>query len=132
MRKGEIVSDVTIESVGAEGNCIARIDGKVLFVKGGAPGDIVEVKLTKVKSSYLEGQIVKINTESNLRVHPFCSHYGTCGGCSFQHLNYETQLFYKQKQVIDNLERIGGLTLPAIQPTNPPYSRPTQPKTSHP
>ncbi len=119
MRKGEILSGITIESVGAEGNCIAKIDGKVLFLKGGAPGDIVEVKITKVKSSFLEGQIVKINTESDLRVHPFCSHYGTCGGCSFQHLNYETQLFYKQKQVVDNLERIGGLTLPQIQPILP-------------
>ena len=119
MKKGEVISGITIESVGAEGKCIAKIDGKVLFLKGGAPGDIVEVKLTKIKSSYLEGQIINVNTESNLRVHPFCSHYGTCGGCTFQHLNYETQLFYKEKQVIDNLERIGGLTLPPIQPILP-------------
>ena len=116
MKKGERLNDIVIETMAAEGKCIAKVDGLVIFLQGGAPGDTVEVELTKIKSNYLEGKVVTVQKLSPYRAEPFCEHFGMCGGCSWQHINYETQLTYKQQQVIDNLERIGGLTLPAITP----------------
>jgi 23S rRNA (uracil1939-C5)-methyltransferase len=116
MKKGDRLDNIEIETMAAEGKCIAKVDGLVLFIKGGAPGDTVQVKLTKIKSSFLEGEVTAIQKYSPLRTEPFCEHFGTCGGCSWQHINYETQLKYKQQQVIDNLERLGGLALPAITP----------------
>jgi len=116
MKKGDRLDNIEIETMAAEGKCIAKIDGLVIFIQGGAPGDVVEVELTKIKSSFLEGRVTAIRKLSTLRAEPFCEHFGTCGGCSWQHINYETQLKYKQQQVIDNLERIGGLTLPVLSP----------------
>jgi 23S rRNA (uracil1939-C5)-methyltransferase len=116
MKKGDILENVVIESMAAEGKCVARVDGLVLFVEGAAPGDTADISLTRIKTSFLEGNAVQIKKRSDKRVEPFCSHFGLCGGCKWQHLNYETQLFYKQQQVIDNLERLGGLTLPEMKP----------------
>jgi 23S rRNA (uracil1939-C5)-methyltransferase len=116
MKKGELLEPVVIESMAAEGKCVARIDGMVLFLEGGAPGDTVSVELTKIKTSFLEGRVKQILSPSPDRVDPVCQHFGFCGGCKWQHLRYKTQLKYKQQQVIDNLERIGVLTLPSIQP----------------
>lgn len=116
MKKGDIIEDVQVETMAAEGKCVAKLNGQVLFVSGAAPGDVVDVSLTKIKTSFLEGHAVTIKKLSPYRATPFCSHFGTCGGCSWQHIQYPTQLQYKQQQVIDNLERIGGLTLPVIQP----------------
>lgn len=103
----------------AEGKCLSRIDNQVIFLTGCAPGDVVEAEIVKVKSNFLEGRTTKIIENSPIRTTPFCRHFGTCGGCSWQHINYETQLYYKQLQVSDNLERIGGLTLPQIKPIIP-------------
>lgn len=116
MKKGDLLDNIEIETMAAEGKCLAKVDGLVLFLQGGAPGDTVQVQLTKIKSSFLEGKVTSIQKPSPLRTEPFCEHFGTCGGCSWQHINYETQLKYKQQQVIDNLERLGGLQLPAITP----------------
>jgi 23S rRNA (uracil1939-C5)-methyltransferase len=116
MKKGDVLENITIDTMAAEGKCLARLDGQVLFIQGGAPGDIVDVELTKIKSSFLEGRVKTIRKLSEARATPFCVHFGTCGGCSWQHINYETQLQYKQQQVIDNLERIGGLTIPSVRP----------------
>ncbi len=116
MKKGDRLNDIVIETMAAEGKCIAKIDGLVIFLQGGAPGDTVEVELTKIKSNYLEGKVITVQKLSPHRAEPFCEHFGICGGCSWQHINYETQLKYKQQQVVDNLERIGGLALPAISP----------------
>ncbi len=116
MKKGDILENIVIESMAAEGKCVARLDGKVLFIDGGAPGDTVHVEVTKIKSSFLEGRVHALIKPSSLRSTPFCEHFGFCGGCKWQHLQYETQLKYKQQQVIDNLERIGGLELPAVSP----------------
>lgn len=116
MKKGDRLENITIEAMAAEGKCMAKVNGQVLFIQGGAPGDVVEVELTKIKSNFLEGRAIAIQKPSPLREEPFCEHFGLCGGCSWQHINYETQLKYKQQQVIDNLERLGGLTLPAISP----------------
>ncbi len=115
MRKGDVIGNLVVETMAAEGKCVARIDGKVIFLEGGAPGDTVEAQITKIKSSFLEGRVTAITALSPDRAEPFCEHFGTCGGCSWQHIQYPTQLHYKQKQVVDNLERIGGLTLPPIR-----------------
>ena len=116
MKKGDVIEDIVVETMAAEGKCLSRIGGLVIFLEGGAPGDTVDVQLTKIKSSFLEGRVTKIKRYSDARATPFCQHFGVCGGCSWQHIQYETQLQYKQKQVVDNLERIGGLELPPIKP----------------
>ncbi|HLT71801.1 MAG TPA: TRAM domain-containing protein, partial [Cyclobacteriaceae bacterium] len=119
MQKGDLISGLTVETMAAEGKCIAHHEGRVVFLQGGAPGDVVEARIYKVKGKYLEGRVTKIEQASPNRETPFCEHFGTCGGCSWQHIDYNTQLFYKQKQVVDNLERIGGLSLPEIRPIVP-------------
>jgi 23S rRNA (uracil-5-)-methyltransferase RumA len=116
MKKGELIENIVVETMAAEGKCVARIDGQVIFLQGCAPGDVVTAELTKIKSSFLEGRVTKIQQLSPHRAEPFCSHFGTCGGCSWQHIQYAEQLKYKQQQVIDNLERIGGLELPPMKP----------------
>lgn len=116
MKKGEILENILVETMAAEGKCIAHVNGLVVFIQGCAPGDTVDIELTKIKSNFLEGRAVNIRALSPNRSQPFCMHFGTCGGCSWQHINYNAQLQYKQQQVIDNLERIGGLELPPIRP----------------
>ena len=115
MKKGEIIKDVLIDSMAAEGKCVARYNGLVVFVTGGAPGDIVDIEITKIKNHFLEGKVSSIVSFSKIRSIPFCNHFGTCGGCTWQHIDYQTQLIYKQQQVADALERIGGLTIPPIK-----------------
>jgi 23S rRNA (uracil1939-C5)-methyltransferase len=119
LKKGDILDNLLVETMASEGKTIAKTDGMVIFLQGGAPGDTVQAMVTKIKSNYLEGHVTSIQQLSPHRADPFCIHFGTCGGCSWQHVDYETQLFYKQKQVVDNLERIGGLTLPEIKPIIP-------------
>jgi 23S rRNA (uracil1939-C5)-methyltransferase len=115
MKKGDQLENIVVETMAAEGKCLSKLNGQVIFIEGAAPGDTVDIKLTKIKSAFLEGKVTAIKKLSTSRVTPFCIHFGTCGGCSWQHLNYETQLKYKQQQVVDNLQRIGGLQLPTIQ-----------------
>ncbi|MDX9782757.1 MAG: 23S rRNA (uracil(1939)-C(5))-methyltransferase RlmD [Bacteroidales bacterium] len=112
----EILEGVVIESVAAEGRSIARVNGKVLFVPFAIPGDIADIEIHRKKSGWMEGVIKRIVTPSPDRNNPFCSHYGTCGGCKWQPLPYPLQLNYKQQQVEDQLKRIGGLDLPVISP----------------
>jgi 23S rRNA (uracil1939-C5)-methyltransferase len=119
MRKGDVIEGVRVDTMAAEGKCIAKVNGLVIFLEGCAPGDLVNARLTKIKSSFLEGTVTEIAEYAPDRVDPFCIHFGLCGGCSWQHIRYETQLRYKQKQVVDNLERIGGLTLPEVSPIFP-------------
>lgn len=119
MRKGDIVENIFVETMAAEGKCVGKVNGQVIFLEGGAPGDYVDAQLTKIKSSFLEGKVSRIRQLSENRTNPFCVHFGLCGGCSWQHISYETQLQYKHKQVIDNLERLGGLTLPVVNPIFP-------------
>jgi 23S rRNA (uracil1939-C5)-methyltransferase len=116
VKKGDRLTNIIIETMAAEGKCIARIGGKVAFIDGGAPGDVVDIELTKIKSNFLEARVVSIQKFSVYRDQPFCEHFGLCGGCVWQHIQYAEQLKYKQQQVVDNLERIGGLQLPPVQP----------------
>jgi 23S rRNA (uracil1939-C5)-methyltransferase len=116
MKKGDIIEDIVVQSMAAEGKCVARLNNLVIFLEGGAPGDTVDVMLTKIKSSFLEGKVTAIKTLSPHRTQPFCIHFGRCGGCSWQHIEYAQQLEYKQQQAVDHLERIGGLQLPPVTP----------------
>jgi 23S rRNA (uracil1939-C5)-methyltransferase len=119
MKKGDIIDNILVETMAAEGKCVARINGQVIFLEGCAPGDTVSAEITRMKTSFLEGRVTAITGFSPDRTDPFCIHFGLCGGCSWQHINYQTQLQYKHKQVVDNLERIGGLVLPVVNPIMP-------------
>lgn len=106
--------NVTISAVAAEGKSIARIDDMVVFIPYGAPGDIANVKLDKKKKNYGEGHITQLVKPSELRVEPFCPHFGICGGCKWQHLPYYYQLECKQQQVADAMQRIAKVDMPPI------------------
>ena len=112
MRKKPIFEKVLIEGIAAEGKAIARVDNKVIFVPGVAPGDIVDIRVVRKKKSFFEGVAIHFHEYSKDRVEPFCDYFGTCGGCKWQHIPYELQLKYKHQQVIDNLGRIGKIELP--------------------
>ena len=125
-RKIDIVlHDVVIENIAAEGKALAhvRLDddpedstGRVLFVEFAVPGDVVDVRITRKKKNFLEGRIISITRPSPQRLEPFCSHFGLCGGCRWQPLPYEIQLAAKQRQVYDQLTRIGHLNVPEFSP----------------
>ena len=112
----QIVENVSIEAVAAEGNGLAHIDGKVLFVPKCVPGDVVNVQITRSRKGFMQGSVLKLVKESPMRQKPFCPHYGVCGGCTWQALPYSKQLEFKQQQVEDQLTRIGHLNLPPISP----------------
>ena len=111
-----LLEGITITGVAAEGKAIARVDNLVIFVPYVVPGDVVDLQIKRKKHSYAEAEAVKIHHYSDKRAVPFCQHYGVCGGCQWQVLAYPEQLKYKQQQVIDNLTRIGKVTLPEISP----------------
>lgn len=107
---------VTITDVAAEGKAVAKVNELVVFVPYVVPGDVVDLQVKRKKNHYAEAVAVKFYEKSPLRVEPFCSHFGVCGGCKWQCLSYEEQLKYKQKQVFDNLTRIGKVELPEFRP----------------
>ncbi len=111
-----LLEAVTITDVAAEGKALARVNDLVVFVPYVAPGDIVDIQLTRKKHNYAEGKAVAFHKYSEERTVPFCEHFGVCGGCKWQHLPYGVQLRYKQKQVIDNLTRIGKIELGEVLP----------------
>ncbi len=108
----KIIENVTIAGVAAEGKAITRHDDMVIFVNYGAPGDVVDIQIKKTRRRHLEGEIIRFHNKSDSRTDPFCEHFGICGGCKWQHLSYDEQLRYKQKQVTDNIERIGKANYP--------------------
>ena len=110
------MEQVTITDVAAEGKALARVNDMVVFVPYVVPGDVVDLQVKRKKHSYAEAVAVKFHEYSPLRSEPFCKHFGICGGCKWQCLKYEEQLRYKQKQVTDNLIRIGKVELPDISP----------------
>jgi len=111
-----LLEKVRITDIGAEGNALARVDNLVVFVPMLIPGDLVDIKVIKQRKKYLEGRAVKFHEYSPDRIEPRCIHFGICGGCKWQHLPYHLQLQYKEKQVRDNLTRIGKIELPEIKP----------------
>ena len=117
-RKNELplLEKVIITDIGAEGNAIARIDNQVVFVPMLIPGDIVDIKIKKKRKKYMEGTVVRFHEYSPDRIKPRCRHFGVCGGCRWQHLPYHLQLYHKEKQVKDNLTRIGKADIGEINP----------------
>ena len=111
-----LLEQITITDVAAEGKALARVNDMVVFVPYVVPGDVVDLQVKRKKHSYAEAVAVKFHEYSPLRSEPFCKHFGVCGGCKWQCLNYEDQIRSKQKQVTDNLVRIGKIELPEISP----------------
>ena len=111
-RKNPFYEKVQIEDIGAEGKALARVGNMVVFTQLVVPGDVVDLQVNKKRKKYQEAFVVKVHEYSPDRVEAFCNHFGICGGCKWQFLPYERQLFYKQKQVEDQLRRIGKLDLP--------------------
>ena len=108
-KKTQIIENLEITDIAAEGVAVGRHENFVIFVAGVIPGDVVNVVLTRRRKNYSESKLLEIVKPSPDRVEPFCCYFGKCGGCKWQMLPYEKQLFYKQKQVNDQLSRIGGL-----------------------
>jgi 23S rRNA (uracil1939-C5)-methyltransferase len=115
-RKLPVFENVKIIDIGSEGNAIARVDDMVVFVPMVVPGDVVDIQVKRKRKKFAEGSVIRFREYSPDRIKPACSHFGVCGGCKWQHLPYNLQLFYKGKQVRDNLERIGKVELPEIKP----------------
>lgn len=111
-----IYQGVSITDIGAEGKAVARVDDVVVFTTHVIPGDVVDLQVTKKRTKYMEARVIRVVSESPDRVPAFCEHFEVCGGCKWQFLPYEKQLFYKQKQVADQLRRIGRIELPEITP----------------
>lgn len=111
-----LLNDIEITDVAAEGNSIARVDERVVFIPFGAPGDIADIKIDRKKRNYAEGHIENLTQPSPIRVEPRCEHFTLCGGCRWQHLPYEFQLKCKQKQVEDALQRIAKIPFPELMP----------------
>ncbi|OFY91533.1 MAG: 23S rRNA (uracil-5-)-methyltransferase RumA [Bacteroidetes bacterium RIFOXYA12_FULL_40_10] len=115
-RDKELLENIEIEAIAAEGKSLAHINGKVIFIPFTVPGDIVDVQVKNKRKDYMEGVVARMVKPSPSRIDPFCSHYGLCGGCKWQALPYSVQLQNKQQQVVDQLTRIGHLKLPDITP----------------
>jgi len=124
-----VLKNITITDCAAEGKSLARItipahDGQtedtqmVVFIPWCVPGDVVDLQVRRKKHSFMEAEVIRFNKYSNVRAIPFCEHFGTCGGCKWQNLPYDAQLSMKQKQVYDQLTRIGHLHLPTPGTTN--------------
>ena len=111
-RKSIFFKNIEIIDTANKGKSIAKHDGRVIFVQGGVPGDICDITVFKRKKKFWEARIEKIHTYSKNRTEPKCEHFGTCGGCKWQNMRYQSQLYFKQNEVLNNLQRIGGITLP--------------------
>ncbi|MBD5251014.1 MAG: 23S rRNA (uracil(1939)-C(5))-methyltransferase RlmD [Barnesiella sp.] len=111
-----LLTGIEITGVAAEGNALARVDDMVVFIPFGAPGDVADVKIDRMKRNYAEGHIERLVRPSDLRVEPRCEHFTLCGGCRWQHLPYEFQLSCKQQQVSDAMTRIAKIPIPEITP----------------
>ncbi len=109
-----LFENVAIADAGAEGKSVAKVNDLVVFVQNAVPGDVADLQLTLKKKNYAEARATKFHQFSEKRTDAICSHFGICGGCKWQNMQYEWQLFYKQKQVNDHLTRIGKIALPTI------------------
>lgn len=116
-KRNLVFEELEILDAGAKGKSIAKApDGKVVFINNAVPGDVADIRTTKMKKSFYEGTATKFHKLSEKRVEPVCQHFGTCGGCKWQHMGYEHQLFYKQQEITNNLQRLGKIELPEIDP----------------
>ena len=115
--KRVVFENIEVLDAGAKGKTIGKApDGRVIFMTNTVPGDVVDVQTTKKRKSFFEGVAINFHSYSDKRIEPKCEHFGVCGGCKWQHMGYDHQLFYKQKEVENNLRRIGHLDLPDDKP----------------
>ena len=113
----QVFTNLEVIDAGAKGKTVAKApDGKVVFLSNAVPGDVVDVQTFKKRKAYYEGKAIAFHKLSDKRTEPKCEHFGTCGGCKWQHMSYDSQLFYKQKEVTNNLTRIGHIELPEVTP----------------
>lgn len=119
IKKGKVVTEVEITGAAAEGKALGKVNDMVVFVEQAVPGDLVDVRIHKKRKKYAQGRAVHIHRYSEKRQEPFCDHFGTCGGCKWQNLQYQHQLTYKQQQVTDNLSRLANIELPEVFPILP-------------
>lgn len=112
-----IFREVTVLDAGAKGVSVAKAeDGRVIFIPNVVPGDVIDVQTFKKRKSYFEGKAIHFHRYSEDRVQPKCSHFGVCGGCKWQNMQYEKQLHYKNNEVYNHLKRIGKIELPDFEP----------------
>lgn len=114
--KNVVIENVTILDIADKGQAVARINDIVTFVKGVVPGDVCDIQIKKKRRSYWEGHVLKITTPSPIRIDAKCKYFGVCGGCKWQNLSYPNQLEFKHKLVKDALQRIGKVSVDAIEP----------------
>jgi 23S rRNA (uracil1939-C5)-methyltransferase len=113
----QVFENLTITAAAAGGKAIARsTEGRVIFVTQAVPGDVVDIEVYKKKKAYFEGKVIRYHSYSDKRTEPVCEHFGICGGCKWQHMQYSEQIAFKEQEVVDNLLRIGHLELPEISP----------------
>lgn len=111
----KIFTALEVTDAGAKGKSIAHApDGRVVFINNAVPGDVVDVQTTKKRKSYYEGSAIKVHTLSQKRTQPQCQHFEVCGGCKWQHMDYKYQLEYKEREVVNNLTRLGKIELPEV------------------
>lgn len=115
MKKGEIIKNLAIVDIASNGKALGRHEGQVVFVDMLVPGDVADIQIYKKRSKYAEGRSVQLVQPSPKRVEPRCIHFGVCGGCKWQHMEYKEQLIHKQKHVAENLRKLSGIILPEIQ-----------------
>ena len=112
-----IFENIAVHDAGAKGVSVAKApDGKIIFIPNVVPGDVIDVQTLKKRKSYYEGKAIKFHEFSTDRIEPVCQHFGACGGCKWQNMNYDKQLFYKNQEVYNNLKRIGKIELPDFEP----------------
>jgi len=115
--KNHLFEGVKVIDTASKGKTVAKTDeGAIIFLNSGVPGDVVDISTYKKRKGFYEGNIVKFHTLSEHRTEPVCQHFGVCGGCKWQHMKYDAQLIFKQKEVTENLKRIGKLDLPELKP----------------
>jgi 23S rRNA (uracil1939-C5)-methyltransferase len=114
--KRTIVESVTALDIADKGKAFGKSGEKAIFIEGAVPGDIVDVEITKKSKSFDEGRIARMVQESPYRITPFCEHFGICGGCKWQHMTYDSQIQFKEKQVRDAMERIAKIPNPPVAP----------------
>ncbi|WP_273277096.1 23S rRNA (uracil(1939)-C(5))-methyltransferase RlmD [Maribacter polysiphoniae] len=113
----QVFENIEVIDAGAKGKTVGKApDGRVIFMNNTVPGDVVDVQTTKKRKAYFEGSAINFHSYSDKRVDPKCEHFGVCGGCKWQNMGYGHQLYYKQREVENNLRRIGHLELPSINP----------------
>lgn len=111
-----VLRDVEVLDYASEGKALAKVDGKVIFIPGAVPGDVVHIRLLRSRKDWAEAQLLELVKPSEKRVEPFCRHFGTCGGCKWQMVPYDEQLAFKQREVAEHLRRIGKVEMPEMEP----------------